>query len=257
MGEAVNDSILCGDNVEVLRGFPDGCIDLTVTSPPYDKLRAYGGYNFRFEELAKELYRVTKPGGVVVWVVGDATVNGSETGTSFRQALYFQEIGFKQHDTMIWEKTNPNVFPQTRYTQSFEYMFIFSKGKPKTWSPLMVPCACAGKTWKTHYYNGANHLVARSGLVNHERPRGNVWRFSPSPVNAGCFKHPAPFPLQLAKDHVSSWSNPEDLVLDPMCGSGTTCLAAKQLGRRYVGIDCNEEYCAYTRLRLEGEQQVT
>ena len=121
--------IICGDNVEVMRQMPDNCIDLTVTSPPYDNLRTYNGFSFNFEEVAKELYRITKDGGVVVWVVNDATINGSETGTSFRQALYFKDIGFNLHDTMIWEKTA--MLPtQDRYYNIFEYMFVLSKGKP-------------------------------------------------------------------------------------------------------------------------------
>ena len=127
--------IICGDCVEVMKSWPEECIDLTVTSPPYDDLRDYRGYTFDFESIARELYRVTKPGGVVVWVVGDATINGSETGTSFRQALYFKDVcGFKLHDTMIYKK-KASRFPDTnRYYQVFEYMFVFSKGTPKTFN---------------------------------------------------------------------------------------------------------------------------
>src|SRR5690606_31226421 len=131
INEYIN-KIICSDNVEVLREFPDECIDLTVTSPPYDNLRTYNGFDWDFEALAKELYRVTKRGGVVVWVVNDATINGSETGTSFRQALYFKDIWFNLYDTMIWRKTNPMPVNDRRYQQSFEYMFVLSKGRPNT-----------------------------------------------------------------------------------------------------------------------------
>ena len=131
-----------GSCAEIMRDFPADCIDLTVTSPPYDNLRTYGGAvnAFDFEPIAQELFRVTKPGGVVVWVVGDATVNGSETGTSFRQALRFMEIGFRLHDTMIYEKENYIPLTHNRYEQCFEYMFVFSKGTPKTFHPKLIPC---------------------------------------------------------------------------------------------------------------------
>lgn len=101
--------ITLGDCVELMKEIPDDFIDLTVTSPPYDNLRDYNNemtWNFeKFKEVAKELFRITKPGGVVVWVVGDATIKGSETGTSFRQALFFKDCGFNLHDTMIYKKT--------------------------------------------------------------------------------------------------------------------------------------------------------
>ena len=143
--------IYCADNVIFMKeNIPSNFIDLTVTSPPYDNLRAYNGYSWDFESVAQELYRITKDGGVVVWVVGDATIKGSETGTSFKQALYFKEIGFKLHDTMIYQSDKPPL-THNRYEQKFEYMFVFSKGRPKTFNPIMEKCKCVGKMVKSTY----------------------------------------------------------------------------------------------------------
>jgi DNA modification methylase len=247
--EKYENRIICGDNIEVMRGMPDNCIDLTVTSPPYDNLRVYKGYSFNFEEVAKELYRITKPGGVVVWVVGDATINGSETGTSFRQALYFKEIGFNLHDTMIWFK--PNAMPQidkSRFTQSFEYMFVLSKGKPQKAAPLMIPTKTPGRVYNRGDYNEQSICKAKINTVKPERIAFNVYSL---PVGSKSYGHPAIFPEQLANDHIISWSDPEDLVFDPFVGSGTTCKMAILNGRKYLGIDISEEYCQIARKRIK------
>ncbi len=242
--------------------FPDNFIDLTVTSPPYDNLRVYKGYSFPFEEIAKQLYRITKPGGCVVWVVSDATINGSETCTSFRQALQFVECGFNLHDTMIFQKTNP--VPQIyrkRYTNVFEYMFVFSKGAVKTHNPIKIPCEHAGLELKgTTYKNYSKGEQTRSKLANpvkDEKQKGNIWEYvvGKKAVDQEAKGHPAPFPYQLAYDHIFSWTNDGDIVLDPMCGSGTTCVAAYELNRNYIGIDISEEYCELARKRLESHRE--
>ena len=253
--------IIHGDCLEVMKGLPDKCIDLTVTSPPYDNLRNYNGesnWNFEvFKEVAKELFRITKPGGVVVWIVGDATINGSETGTSFRQALYFKEIGFNIHDTMIYQK---NAFPfhdKTRYAQVFEYMFVLSKGKPNTTNIIRVPTKEANriKNKKScqRLPNGET-VPMKYETGKSERNKENVWMFEVGYMKTTkdkfAFQHPAMFPEQLAHDHIISWSNEGDIVFDPMCGSGTTCKMAKQLGRNFIGIDISEEYCEIARKRI-------
>lgn len=238
-----------GDCLDVMKTLEDNSIDLTVTSPPYDNLRDYNGYSFDFEGIAKELYRVTKDGGVVVWVVGDATIKGSETGTSFKQALYFKEIGFNLHDTMIWEKTSFNYDPRNkRYKQFFEYMFIFSKGKPSVFNPIMdLPVKSAGKMIKSSKTQKAG-WVRDYGIIKMKdfQARGNVWRLSPDRRN----KHPAPFPEKLAEDHILSWSNEGDTVLDPMAGSGTTLKMAKKNNRNYIGIEISPEYIEIINKRL-------
>lgn len=236
---------------------PDNTIDLTLTSPPYDNLRSYRGFEFPFGEIASELYRITKAGGVLVWVVGDATVNGSETGTSFRQALQFMEVGFNLHDTMIFQKNNP--IPQIyrkRYQNVFEYMFVFSKGKVTTHNAIKIDCLHAGlelpSTTYKNYSKGEQKRTKLANPVKKQKIKGNIWQYTvgKKAEDQAAKSHPAPFPYELALDHIRSWSNPGDIVLDPMCGSGTTCLAAKNLERNYIGIDISEEYCQLARGRL-------
>jgi len=245
--------IYCMDAKEGLKLLPDDFVDLTVTSPPYDDLRTYKGYSFDFEPIAQELYRITKPGGVVVWVVGDATVKGSETGTSFEQALYFRQLGFRM-ETMVWEKTGSGCLGSSRYYgQNFEYMFVFAKGTPKT-TNLICDRENIVKGGRAVVNAGLNREGKGKNRVIERKPfgkRNNIWRFDTQKNS----EHPAPFPEQLAHDHIISWSNPGDLILDPMCGSGTTCKMAMATGRRYIGIDISEEYCEFARKRITEHQQ--
>lgn len=249
--------IIHGDCVEIMSRFDDGSVDMILTSPPYDNLRNYKGYVFPFEQMAREFYRTLKNGGIVVWVVGDATIDGSETGTSFSQALFFKSIGFNIHDTMIFKKRNP--IPQIyrrRYNNEFEYMFVFSKGQVTTHNPIMVDCLHAGLELNgTTYKNYSKHDQKRAKMANpvkDKKIKGNIWEYvvGKNLEDQEAKDHPAPFPCELARDHISSWTNVGELVLDPMCGSGTTCKAAKQLGRDYIGIDISHEYCEIARERL-------
>lgn len=231
-------------------------VDLTVTSCPYNNLRTYNHsstWNFDiFKEIAQLLYDVTADGGVIVWVVGDATINGSETGTSFRQALYFMECGFKLHDTMLFEK-NSSSFPAkrtgNRYTQIFEYMFVFSKGKPKT---AHLICDKENKwknftNWgKNTNYNKDGELIPTNNIkpVPEFSPRNNIWKYTVGfNINEG--KHPAVFPYQLAEDHILTWSNVGDLVFDPFTGSGTTASAALCNNRKFIGSEIDETYFSF------------
>lgn len=254
----MENTIICGNCVEVMQKMPDNFIDLTVTSPPYDNLRLYLGYEFDFEGIAKELYRVTKQGGVVVWVVGDATIKGSETGTSFKQALYFKEIGFNLHDTMIFDKDSFQKPNHNRYWSCFEYMFVFSKDtKPKTANMINDRLnSQRGKTVSSKTVRNADGTTDKRNPVKISEygKRKNIWAYSTGfgkgTTDKIAYKHPATFPEQLAEDHIISWSNPGDLVLDPMCGSGTTCKMAKKNGRNYIGIDIAEEYCVLAQKRI-------
>lgn len=238
------------DCVLGLARIPDSFIDLTITSPPYDNLRKYNGYTWDFENTAKELFRVTKDGGVVVWVVGDATVNGSETGTSFKQALYFKEVGFNLHDTMIWEKTG-RVPTQDRYYNIFEYMFVLSKGKPKTMNFICdSKCVNGGrKQQKDSVINKGEHKYGTGYFIRNEYGRRpNIWKIH---IGKNPTKHPAVFPEQLANDHILSWSNEGDIILDPFMGSGTTAKMAILNNRHYIGFEIAKEYCdiAYQRIK--------
>jgi site-specific DNA-methyltransferase (adenine-specific) len=198
------------------------------------------------------LWRITKGGGVVVWVVGDSTVKGSESGTSFRQALYFTEIGFNLHDTMIYRKINYIPLTHNRYEQEFEYMFVFSKGKPKTFNPIKVACKTAGSSTSGRTFYQTNHQDSptaghKNSEVSSDKIKGNVWDLS---TNAGTKGHPAQFPEQLANDHIVSWSNPGDLVFDPFVGSGTTAKMAVVNGRNFLGFDMSEEYRKLAKNRV-------
>ena len=237
--------------LDTMARIDDRSIDLTVTSPPYDNLRSYNGYSFDFEAVAKELYRITKDGGVVVWIVGDATVNGSETGTSFKQALFFKEIGFNIHDTMIYQKHNFSNPSNNRYHQIFEYMFVFSKGKPKTFNPIKDrPNVEAGKigSWgKNTSRQVDGTMVERKRKVNTEfGMRYNIWRIKTEMKPL----HPAPFPEELVEGHVLSWSNPGDAVYDPFMGSGTTAKVAIETGRKYLGSEISAEYWEIAQKRI-------
>lgn len=239
------------DCVEGMKMLPDRCVDLTVTSPPYDNLRTYNGIVFDFESTAKELYRITKQGGVVVWIVNDATINGSETGTSFKQALFFKECGFNLHDTMIWFKPNCFNFGSNNcYKQSFEYMFVFSKGKPNTINLIKdIPAKNAGKTQKgaRKHANGKRDIVPDFVCSDFKR-RYNVWNVNVESKNNG---HPAVFPEKLVKDHILSWSKEGDIVFDPFIGSGTTAKMAIQTNRNFIGFEISREYCEIAKNRIE------
>lgn len=250
--------------LDILSEMPDKSIDLVITSPPYDYLRSYDIniyelWNFNmFEKIAIELTRVLKYGGVIVWVVNDATINGSETGTSFKQALYFKEIcGLNLHDTMIYAKNDPVPSNQNRYGQQFEYMFIFSKGKPKTFNPIKITCKYVGaqKNGTFRSFNGI--LRKKTFKVKENKIKYNIWfydvGYNKSSTDKIAFHHPAIFPEQLAYDHIISWSNEADIVLDIFLGSGTTAKQCEILKRKWIGIEISEKYCEIAKQRVETE----
>ena len=239
-------------NLETMARMTNNFIDLTVTSPPYDNLRDYHGYSFPFEDIAKELFRVTKEGGVLVWVVSDATIEGNETGTSFKQALFFKECGFKLHDTMIWNKGGFTAVGalKTRYAQVFEYMFVFVKGKLKTFNPLKdrLNKNQTGTFFKNkRLADGTMGEVGKYGQRNKYGQRFNIWKLA----NTDRSKHPAIFPEKLVKDHIMSWSNEGDLVYDCFMGSGTTAKMAHIQKRNWIGSEISKEYCDLANKRIQ------
>ena len=240
--------LLVGDCAALIKDITVDLIDLTVTSPPYDNLRTYNGYTFDFETVAQQLYRVTKPGGVVVWVVGDQTVDGSETGTSLRQALYFKACGFNLHDTMIYEKQNPVPCEHNRYQPCWEYMFVFSKGKPRCFQPIMVPATYQRLRLDRKYtYPDGTRRAAHTPVVRSTKYHSNIFDY-------GTFEHsehPAIFPEALAVDCIKSWSNPGDIVFDPFSGSGTTAKMAKAGNRKFLGCEISREYAEQSKRRVD------
>ena len=254
-------TLLQGDCVSLLEEFVSNVIPLVVTSPPYDNLRSYDSTLSRWDEcywqqVIQQLYRIIAPGGVVVWVVGDATVKGSETGTSFKQALFAKACGFSLHDTMIYHKEGPPL-SHNRYEQKFEYMFVWSKGKPRVFSGIQEDSLYAGQSRATTTQRQDSEKLGKrcgKGTVKKKKLKGNIWKYNvgngSQPDGRTAFQHPAVFPYQLAADHVYTWSKIGDTVLDPFCGSGTTGLASLQLGRRFIGIERNEEYLKLAESRL-------
>lgn len=234
----------CADCVSFMQTMDAESVDLTVTSPPYDNIRDYNGYTFDWKATIRELYRVTKRGGVIVWIVNDQTVDGSETGTSFKQALYAAECGFNLHDTMIWNKGSVSFPDSNRYFPSFEYMFVLSKGAPKTFNPIADrPNIHSGiklhGTWRQQDGSVTAKTIRGTNVAEYGW-RFNVWDIPPERNNKT--GHPAVFPLRLAKDHILSWSNEGDLVFDPFLGSGTTRIAAYDLRRDFIGTEISREY---------------
>ena len=259
------DAVLCADNCEAMRGMPSESIDLVVTSPPYDDLRNYGGHTWDFYGVAWNLKRLLKPGGVIVWVVADKTVDGNETGTSMRQALHFQSLGLNLHDTMVYQKAGCPFPETTRYYPVWEYMFVLSKGKPKAinliadqknnWSGQKAARLHSDRQKDGTITENSAYRIAPDRQIKEYGIRENVWRYSVGRGNTTedmyAFDHPAMFPEKLAKEHIQSWSNPGDVILDPFAGSGTTLKAAKELNRRFIGIEINQTYVDIINKRLE------
>jgi site-specific DNA-methyltransferase (adenine-specific) len=263
--DQIRNTVICGDCLEVMRQLPDKCVDLVVTSPPYGNLRDYKGYSFDFEGIAAHLFRIVHDGGICVWVVGDEVVNGTESGDSFKQVLFFKSIGFSLFDTMIYEKSGFSFPDNSRYHQIFEYMFILSKGKPKTFNPIFdrinIESRMGGDAKRQK--DGSIKYGDNGGKSqNKYGKRFNIWRYSVGGGNVSvdpiAHEHPAVFPESMAIDHVFSWSNTGDLILDPFLGSGTTAVACKRTGRDFIGIEISPAYCETARARiLQAETGIT
>ena len=254
-GKTKLDNIYRSDCVEFMKSMDENSIDLTVTSPPYDELRDYKGYSFDFENIAKQLFRVTKKGGIVVWVVGDKIKKGNKTLTSFKQALYFQQVGFNVHDVMIYRKKNTPFMRSNAYTNCFEFMFVLSKDSPKTFNPLKVKTVRQGKEMLP-FNKGADGVNKKiMGELKPEKTMTNIWEYAVgyggSTSDRLAFDHPAIFPEKLAEDHILSWTKEGDIVFDPMCGSGTTCKMATLNKRHYIGCDISQEYVELAKKRLK------
>lgn len=250
--------LMFGDCLERMKEIPDNSIDLVVTSPPYDNLRDYNNsseWNFEiFKKIANEIYRVISEGSCVVWIVNDSTIKGSESGSSFKQALYFKEIGFNLHDTMIWQKISPFQH-KNRYIQCFEYMFVFSKGfrreanlikdRKNKWAGTQIHGTERQKNGKTKNLSS----IQKSKKVKEFGSRYNIWDIPPDKNNKT--GHPAVFPIQIAQDHIETWTNPCQTVMDPFMGSGTTGIACKNLKRNFIGIEKDREYFRIAKQRIK------
>ena len=254
MGHRKRDTgIHTADCVHYMETMGAGVVDLVVTSPPYDDLRDYTGFDFDCEAVAKGLAKVVKEGGVVVWVVGDR-INGGRTLTSFDHAFIFRDAGFTVYDVMIFKKRNTPFMRKRAYTNCYDFMFVFSKGTPATFNPLRSPSVRSGLA-PLPYLKGTDGINRKTEReLSEHKVRTNIWSYAVgrngTTADMYAFKHPAMFPENLARDHILSWSNPGDLVFDPMCGAGTTCKMAKATGRRWVGVDVSREYTTIARRRV-------
>lgn len=243
-----------------MQDIKENSIDLVMTSPPYDNLRSYNGnieqWSFeKFKSIANELYRIVKNGGVIVWIVADQTKNYTESGTSFKQALYFKDIGFKLYDTMIWQKPSASsIGSLRRYENVFEYMFVFSKGRPKTVNLIRdKPNKCKGDKsgGAVRDFDGTIKKAnkPRKRIAEYGR-RGNIWKIATVASYHESTGHPAQYPVQLATDHIISWSNENDTVLDVFMGSGSTGVACLNTGRKFIGIELDKEYFNIAEKRI-------
>lgn len=247
------DKVYTGDCVEGMQTLDAESVDMVLTSPPYDELRKYNGFSWDFEKAAQQIYRVTKKGGVVVWIVADSVVNGSETGTSFKQALYFMSLGFDLYDTMIWEKPSPQAPTTGRYYDVFEYMFVFSKGKPKALNLLedRANITVGSTRPKETQSNKENRKLTGAQRITKEYSRRfNVWNIGHANNHT---EHPAVFPEKLAEGHILTWSDPGDVVLDPFMGSGTTGITCVKNGRHYIGFEISPKYTELAQERIDAE----
>lgn len=251
--------LLQGDCSELMKDIPDKYVDMILTSPPYDDIKNYNNslnWNFEiFKRVADRCYSILKDGGVIIWVVADKTNNGSESLNSFKQAIYFKDIGFNLHDTMIYRKLNYTPLTHRRYEQEFEYIFCFTKGKPKTFNPIKIPCKWAGtETWgKSSFYktNDDNLTQIPKKIIDDKKIKGNIFEYRTGSTKTGKFKHPAMFPLELAEDMINSWSNEENIILDMFMGSGTTGVACKNLNRDFIGMELDDKYFNIAKERIE------
>lgn len=261
--------IINSDCIKLMKKLPDNCVDLTVTSPPYDDLRDYENklvwdYN-TFRKVARELYRITKKGGVVVWVIGDKTEKGNKSLTSFKHALYFQEIGFNIYDVIIYEKSGSGPPHPKRYFNSFEYMFIMSKGKPKTVNLLKdKKNSCGGMTTFAEITRREKDgTLTNKGkkTINEYGIRTNIWKYNNgkgfSSKDKIAYEHPATFPEKLVEDHIISWSNPGDIVFDPFGGSGTTAKVSIELNRNWIYVEKVEKYCLIAEKRIANVEVIS
>lgn len=255
-------TIICGDAALELPKLASESVHLGVMSPPYDDLRTYGTGatpDFNLEVIGPELFRVLAPGGVLCWNVGDGVVDGSETLTSMEQALFFvRQVGFRMHDTMIFEKLNFSNPEKARYHQMWEYVFVLSKGAPRAFNPIKdkrnVTAGAGTLGENTSRQVDGSMLVRERKVSNEYGMRGNVWRGKTRGQEKVCARlhHPAMMPTWLAHDLIRSWSNPGDVVLDACAGSGTTGREAIRLGRDAVLIEKHAPYVDDMRADLLG-----
>ena len=245
----------CENCTSFMQGIDKESVDMIITSPPYDNMRKYKGFEFDFEAVSQGMWNVIKPGGVCCWVVTDQIINGSKSLTSFHQAIHFRKIGFNIHEIIIFEKSACNFPGKIRYSDIFEFIFVLSKGRPKTFNPIQIDCKYPRMKRRTQIRRENKPIKYKTLSYGDKRIRDNIWKYAISLYGATkdrmAFKHPAVFPEKLASDCIESWSNEGDLVMDPMCGSGTVPKMAKLMKRNWIGVDISQEYIDLANQRID------
>lgn len=261
-GEFELNEIYCIDCVEGMKKIPDNSVDIVVTSPPYDGIRDYNGFNFDLHETGRGLIRILKEGGIVAMVIQDQTKNFGKTLTSFKTIIdWCDNIGFKLFECVIYRKHgSEGAWWTNRFRVDHEYMPIFLKGeKPQYFNKenLKVPSIHGGKVMTgsgSRRTDGkTNARVTRP--INTMKCRGTIWNYlmagDKDPIKR---QHPAPFPDQIPLDFIECFCPPGGVVLDPFMGSGSTAVAAKKLNRKYIGFDTSEEYIKIAHARLRNTE---
>jgi len=256
--------ILKGDCLELMENIEDKSIDMIITSPPYDDIKNYNynlNWNFGiFKLISNEMNRVLKDGGVIIWVVNDKTQNGSESLSSFKQVIFFNELGLKLYDTMIYKKLNYTPLTHRRYEQEFEYMFCLSKGIPKTFNPIKIKCKYGGTKSRgsPSFYKSNNDNLTKINkyIINNEKIKGNIFEYNTGSLTNIKLNHPAVFPLELVNDQIISWSNENDIILDCFAGSGTTAIACINTNRNYILMEKEEKYIDIINDRIKNHTKV-
>jgi DNA modification methylase len=259
--QELQNQIIQGDCVEVLRQVKDASIDLCLFSPPYDQVRDYKGFELDLDELGRQLFRVSKDGAVVACVINDGTADFKKSLTSFRLACNWVDLGFHLFETIIYSRHGrPGAWWNQRFRVDHEYLFLFFRGtKPKFFdkSHLAVPAKYAGTEWHgtDRLSDGSTVAVQKGRQMAGTKCRGTIWHYAASNTEGNPIKqqHPATFPDQLAMDVIQTFSTEGELVLDPTCGSGTTCVVAANLKRHFIGIELAEDYAKIARARLTTE----
>ena len=254
--------IVQGDAIKVLKQCKPDYFNLTVFSPPYDALRDYNGFSLSLHNLGEALFRVTKPGGLVVLVIQDQTKGGHKSLTSFRTIVdWCDNIGFGLWECSIYNRHGKEgAWWSKRLRVDHEYMPIFIKGdKPEYFNkePLKIPCKHAGKFMMGGANRNKDNKTIESSkiIINNTKCPGTVWNLSNGGDKVQMKRdHPATYPDQIPYRFIQLFCPPNGIVLDPMVGSGSTAIAAKILGRKYLGIDISPEYCKLARNRLKYNQ---
>lgn len=253
------DKVHCMECVEGMEMLPDDCVDLVVTSPPYDAVRKYNGFAFDLHQTGAQIHRVLKDGGIAAMVIQDQTKDFGKSLTSFRTIIdWCDSFGFKLFECVIYRKNgSEGAWWKHRFRVDHEYIPLFLKGDRPAYfdkQPLRVPSKHGGKVMSgsgNRRTDGATNGTVRRE-INATKCRGTIWNYlmagDKNPLKR---KHPAVFPDAIPSDLIQCFCPPGGIVLDPFIGSGSTAVQALKHERHFIGFDISQEYCDLCNQRLE------